>query len=215
VFLASVGGGDFGVGSSYEGLLVVGERDVVVDALADGGVTAFVVPAAPGRIAVIPKEEQAGGVADVATIAALLSGRHGLPVLVHDMYDSDLLSLWVYEQGVVVHEYISEMGHVGEVEETNSGFVRVIDGVTYAPDDKGPVGPRGADPDKLVPFGVGTIDRERLGRLLKSAPDWVYAHEMHVAIAMALNLAPDPLITDYHWVERGEVALDTVHIAPR
>ena len=196
------------MGTSYEGLLAVGDQRVVVDALTDAGTAALVVEAAPGRVAVIPKEDARWGVADVVTVATLLSGRHGLPVLVHDMYDSEVLTLRVYEQGVVTHEYVSEMRHVGHVEETGDGFFRVVDGVSYRLDDPAaPSGPRGADPDRLTPFGVGAIDRDRLGRLLVSAAQYVFANEMHADVITALNLDPTPLTTAYRWVERGEVEL--------
>ena len=203
------------MGTSYEGLLAVGELDEVAAALADGGVTAYVAAAASGRIAVIPKGDRRWNVADVAPIAVLLSGQHGLPVLAHDMYDSDRLWLWVYEHGVVTHEYISEMATVGDVVETSQGFIRTVDGVGYALDDPAaPRGPRGADPGRLVPFGVGTIDHAHLGRLLASASDWVFANEMHAEIAVALNLDPEPLTTAYHWIERGHVELDAIHVTP-
>jgi hypothetical protein len=205
-----------GMGTSYEGLLVVGDLETVAGALAEGGVTAYVATAAPGRIAVVPKGDPRWNVADVATIAVLLSDEHGLPVLAHGMYDSDVLALWIYENGVVTHEYISEMAHVGSVEETEEGLTRTVDGVTYALDHpNAPRGPRGAAPDKLAAFGVGMIDHVRLGELLVSARDWVFANEMHAAIAQALNLDPGPLMIAYHWVERGDVRLDAVHVTPR
>jgi hypothetical protein len=204
------------MGTSYEGLVVVGDQGAVVDALTGAGVAALVVEAAPGRVAVIPKEGLRWGVADVASVAALLSGRHGLPVLVHDMYDSHRLTLLVYEQGAVTHEYISEMRHVGDVVETGEGFIRVVDGMSYALDDPAaPSGARGADPDTLTPFGVGAIDRDRLGRLLAGGPEYALATELHVEILTALNLDPAPLTTAYR-VERGEVELaDAVQVTRR
>jgi hypothetical protein len=196
------------MGTSYEGLVVVGDQSVVVDALTDAGLAALVIEAAPGRVAVIPKEDARWGVADVVTVATLLSGRHGLAVLVHDLYDSEVLTLRIYEHGVVTHEYVSEMRHVGHVEETGEGFFRVVDGTSYRLDDPAaPSGPRGADPDRLTAFGVGAIDRDRLGRLLVSADQYVFANEMHAEVIKALNLDPIPLTTAYRWVERGEVEL--------
>ena len=203
------------MGTSYEGLLVVGDLETVAGALAAGGVTAYVATVASGRMAVIPKGDPRWNVADVAPIAVLLSGGHGLPVLAHDMYDSDRLSLWIYEHGVITHEYVSDMASVGRVEETSEEFVRTVDGVTYALDDpSAPRGPRGAAPDQLARFGVGTIDYVRLGELLASSRDWVFANEMHAAIAEVLNLDPGPLTVAYHWIEGGDVDLDAVHVTP-
>ena len=119
------------------------------------------------------------------------------------MYDSEVLTLRVYEQGVVTHEYVSEMRHVGHVEETGDGFFRVVDGVSYRLDDPAaPSGPRGADPDRLTPFGVDAIDRVRLGRLLVSGDQYIFADQMHADVIEALNLDPTPLTTAYRWVER-------------
>ena len=61
------------MGTSYEGLLVVSDQAVVVDALTDAGVAALVTEAAPGRVAVSPKEDARWDVADVVTVATLLS----------------------------------------------------------------------------------------------------------------------------------------------
>jgi hypothetical protein len=210
-------GGGRGMGTSYQGLLVVGDLETVAEALAEGGVTAYVATAATGRIAVIPKGDPRWNVVDLTPIAVLLSGPLGLPVLAHDMYDSDRLALWIFQRGVITHEYISDMASVGNVDETGEGFTRTVDGVTYGLNDSNaPRGPRGADPDKLAPFGVGTIDKARLGALLVSAADWVFANELHAAIAEALNLDPNPLMVAYHWFERGEIEqLDAVHVTPR
>lgn len=208
-----MGDGRAGMGTSYQGLLVVGDLDVVVGALADGGVTAYVAQAAPDRVAVIPKESLSRSYADVASIAVLLSGQHGLAVLVHEMYDSDLLSLWVYEHGVVTHEYVSDIAITGEVMETDEGFVQTIDGVTYAMDDPAaPSGPRGADPVKIAPFGVGVIDRDRLGRLLVNGDDYAFVEGWHRLIVEALNLDPEPLTVAYRWFERGDRELGAVHV---
>jgi hypothetical protein len=38
---------------------------------------------------------------------------------------------------------------------------------------------------------------------------------MHAEIADVLNLDPEPLTIAYHWVERGEVELDAVHVTRR
>jgi hypothetical protein len=94
-------------------------------------------------------------------------------------------------------------------------FTRTVDGVTYAPDEpSAPRGPRGAAPDKLARFGVGTIDHARLGELLVSARDWVFANEMHAAIVEALNVDPNPLMIAYHWIEGGDIAVGAVHVTP-
>lgn len=44
------------MGTSYEGLLIVGELEAVVEALTLGRVEAMAVEAAPTRIAVIPRD---------------------------------------------------------------------------------------------------------------------------------------------------------------
>jgi hypothetical protein len=50
--------------------------------------------------------------------------------------------------------------------------------------------------------------------LLVSARDWVFANELHAAIAPALNLGPKPLMISYPWVEGGDIELDAVTVTP-
>ncbi len=195
------------MGSSYENLLIVGDIDDVVAGLSAGGFVAIVAIVADDRVAVLPREG-AYGVADLDPIAAYVSGTCAMPVLAQQVYDSDLVSLSVYRDGLQIHGYMSETSGIGEVLETADGFVRVVDGVTYAEGDPAaPTGPQGADAGSLIPFGVGEIDAGDITTLLSGASEYVFAENHHADILRALNLGTLALTAAFRWVEEGDVEL--------
>jgi len=194
------------MGTSYEGLLVIGARAMVVEVLAAERLIAVVADVGPDRIAVIPDEDQLNG-ADHTDIAECLS-RAGGRVLAHAVADSDTLFMSVYDDGRLRHDYVSEMANIGTPQETDAGLIRVINGVAYTEDDpNAPRGPHGADPEPFLRFGIGDIDRHELRRLLRSAPNYVFADDLHHDILTALNLATEPMTTSYRQLENLEVGL--------
>jgi hypothetical protein len=190
------------MGTSYEGVLVVAGIEQVRTALIQAEVTAIVAPVGRERTALLPREG-AYNVADVDDLARYLSGTCGFSVLAHSLYDSDLLSLYVYRGGECVHEYQSEMAYLGTPFEDDDGEMKVeLGGVLYDPDDESlPSGPGGADPEVFVPFGTGDVDLDRLGALLRGEgldeDEQVFAESRHWAVAQALNLQPAPLTEAY------------------
>ncbi|MFI0894842.1 hypothetical protein [Streptomyces sp. NPDC020983] len=156
------------MGTSYEGVLVVAGVGPVRTALAEAGVRAIVAPVGVGRTAILPREG-AHNVADVDELGCHLSGTCGFDVLVHSVYDSDLLSLYVYRGGECVHEYHSDTAFLGTAFEDDDGEMKLLsEGVLHDLDDPAlPSGPRGAEPDVFAPFGTGDVDLDRLGGLLR------------------------------------------------
>jgi hypothetical protein len=190
------------VGSSYEGVLVAAGVDQVRAALIRAEVTAIVAPVGLERTALLPREG-AYNVADVDDLGCYLSGTCGFSVLAHSLYDSDLLSLYVYRGGECVHEYQSEMAYLGTPFEDDDGEMKVeLGGVLYDPDDESlPSGPCGADPEAFASFGTGDVDLDRLGALLRGEgldkDEQMFAESRHWAVAQALNLQPAPLTEAY------------------
>lgn len=190
------------MGTSYEGVLVVAGAEPVRTALARAEVTAIVAPVGVERTAILPREG-AYHVAEVDDLARYLSGTCGFSVLVHSLYDSDLLSLYVYRGGECVHEYQSDRAFLGTPFEDEDNEMKVeLGGVLYDPDDESlPSGPCGADPEVFVPFGTGDVAIDRLGALLRGEgldeDEQAFAESRHWAVAEALNLQPAPLTAAY------------------
>lgn len=124
-------------------------------------------------------------------------------MLVHSLYDSDLLSLYVYRGGECVHEYQSEMAYLGTPFEDDDGEMKIrLGGALYDSEDESlPSGPCGADPEVFASFGTGDVDLDRLGALLRGEDldedEQVFAERRHWAVAKALNLKPAALTTAY------------------
>jgi hypothetical protein len=203
--------GDVGavMGTSYEGALVAAGLEQVCAALGGAEVTAIVAPVGVERTAVLPREG-AYNVADIDGLGRYLSGTCGFSVLVHSLCDSDLLSLYVYSGGESVHEYQSDVAHVGQPFKDADGEMKVVfDGVPFDfDDDSQPSGPRGADPGVFAPFGTGDVDPGRLGALLRGEgleeDQQVFAESRHWAIAEALNLQPAPLTSAYRHAKASD-----------
>lgn len=191
------------MGTSYEGVLVAAGVEPVRAALARAEVTAIVAPVGVERTAILPREG-AYNVAEVDDLGRYLSGACGFSVLVHTLYDSDLLSFYVYRGGECVHEYQSEMAYLGTSFEDDDGEMKVeLGGVLYASDDESlPSGPCGADPEVFATFGTGHVDRDRLGALLRcegldDEDACMYGQGLHWAVSEALNLQPAALTEGY------------------
>ncbi|WP_433890823.1 hypothetical protein [Streptomyces sp. CA-111067] len=198
------------MGTTYEGMLVMADAAPVCAALSAAGWTAIVAPVGAGRTAVVPREG-AYGIAEVDTLGELLSGAGaGFDVLVHSVFDSDLLSLYVYRGGESVHVYHSEMGYLGQPFEDEHGVMKIeFDDVLYDADDPAlPIGPRGADPAAFAPFGTGTVDLARLGALLRgenlTEDEQIFAEHRHWSVAESLNLRPSPLTTAYRHTKASD-----------
>jgi hypothetical protein len=103
----------------------------------------------------------------------------------------------------------------------------IIAGKMYAEDDPDlPSGSLGADPALFAPFGVGEVDTEQLGALLRGdrASDadgtpqvgtrpWLFEESRHVAILEILNLDPRPLIGGFRHLDLTTLPR-AVHVRP-
>ncbi|MEU0559541.1 hypothetical protein [Dactylosporangium sp. NPDC006015] len=195
------------MGTSYETMMVVGEFAGVVSALTDLDADAWVVPAAAGRVAVLPREGE-HGVADVDGLARSVSARLRTPVVSHVVVDSDAVLITVYRDGDRIHEYVSDRAalagrYTGDGSET---------GVRFG----------GADPGVFAPFGVGSVDLDRLGVTLRGefgTGTKVFAEFQHRLIVKAMNLDPAGLTTAFRWARQedlpGAVRVKPVGRAPR
>ncbi|MFC5911704.1 hypothetical protein, partial [Streptacidiphilus monticola] len=140
-----------------------------------------------------------------------LSSAAGLRVLVHSVHDSDLLTLRVYEGGEVAHRYYSDISCLGEAIEDENGEIHIrCAGRVYGLDEPRPQGAEGADARVLAPFGVGSVNLERLGSLLSGEglddEQKLFAEERHWAIVEALNLQPAALTSAYRHANVSDYA---------
>lgn len=194
------------MGTSYEGLLAVADLEEVRGAAIRTGLHALLGRLAAARTALVPTETY-GGVADIESIAEELSRECGCGVLAHGVYDSDVLTLWVYRDGERVHRYVSEVGALGEVYEDHDGLMKVeLDGVVYLESDPGrPSGPVGADPEAFLPFASGGADAEAITAALASGGYGGDAEGRHRALLRALNLDSALLREAYEFLGPDEV----------
>jgi hypothetical protein len=206
--LAGYSYGVVGVGTSYQNLLLLGEPETLRLTLPGLGVAGWLVPVGPARTALLPQEGD-GDYADVRQLARLLSGDAGIVALSNDVVDSDAVIMAAYRDGSLVHEYVSDQAMLVDWfidDEGNSRF-RLVD-VEYPVDTPAPRGPAGADPVALAPFGIGTVDLDRLGAALRgefggSGP--VFAEFQHRLILKAMNLDPRPLTTGFRWADPDDL----------
>lgn len=206
------------MGTSYQTLLVIDEPTRICAALAGIGVDAWVLPAAPGRVAVLPREDEYG-YAHVDQLAASLTAPTGGEALTNVVFDSDVVLMNVYRAGRRVHEYVSDQAMLVDWFIDDDGESRFrMGGVEYPASAPTPSGPSGADPDALAPFGVDPIDLARLGAVLRgelsNEDERLFAEQHHRSILLALNLDPSGLTTAFRWTGPGDLpGAVRVHLA--
>ncbi len=194
------------VGNNYSSILVAAEAADVAEALASFAPTAFAKSAAAGRTAV--GDEFFFGSEEVNEAAARLSRLSEIGAVAFWVYSSVALSAIAYRDGLPVHCYDSTADTlIARVIERDGRLQGDFENPYYlyeAGDPNWPSGVRGADPDWLLPFAAGAVDRDVLARLLdlRLIPDdkvvvrgdgsqrWLFASEHHCAIAEALHLDP-------------------------
>ncbi|HTJ66087.1 MAG TPA: hypothetical protein VL551_01035 [Actinospica sp.] len=194
------------MGITYEGTLAIADLEQLRDAMVRIGEVGLLAPIAAQRVAVLPTETY-GGVADVEEYAADISAAAGCSVLAHGVYDSDVLKLWVYRDGELVHRYVSDIGTEGSVFEDHDGLMKVeLDGVVYLESDPNrPRGPVGASAEAFADFGTGTVSREALLEVLADEqPGRVLSR--HREFLDALNIDSIVLHDTYDRIEASEVA---------
>jgi hypothetical protein len=204
------------MGTSYQTLLVVADLADVHAALVGPGADGLVMPAGPGRTAVMPREG-AWDVADVAKLAAQLGSAHGWPIMTNMLHDSDVVLLGVYHQGRLVHDYISDQTMLVDwfIDDDDVTKFRIGD-VEYPAGAPVPTGPAGADPVIFAPFGVGDVDADQLGRYLRgeTGEPKLFAERQHELILEALHLDPRGLTIGFrHTGATGLVLPGAVRVA--
>ncbi|GIF99082.1 hypothetical protein [Catellatospora citrea] len=204
------------MGISYQNLLLIGEMSQVRQAVTAAGADGWLVPAGPGRVALLPREGRCD-VADVAVPAERLSTALGTPVLTNELIDSDVVVMTVYQDGRAVHRYVSDEAMLVDwfIDDDGVAMFRIGD-VEYPADAAHPTGPSGADPQALARFGVGATDRARLAAVLRGESghgERLRADEQHHLILELLHLDPGVLTMACRWFP-GEDRADAVRVPP-
>ena len=191
---------------SYEGLLAVADLDDVREALGQAETHGLIARIAAARTAVVPTETY-GGAADIESTAEEISGICRCEVLAHRVYDSDVLTMYVYRDGLRVHRYVSEIGALGEVFEDHDGVMKIeVDGVVYRESDPArPKGPIGADPQAFLPFAFGEARSEAITAALASDGYAGNAEGRHRDFLRALELDSVLLREAYDHLDASEV----------
>nr|BFE64287.1 hypothetical protein GCM10020063_088130 [Dactylosporangium thailandense] len=193
------------MGTSYETVLVAAEFDDVVGVVRATGRAALVVPVVAGRVAVIPREEEWGG-ALLKPIALPVSQVLHCSVLTFEVFDSDVVTCRVYEDGRPTHRYVSELEMIVEwFEDSDGEFKARLDGEVL-PTDQLPKGPLGADAAAFAPFAVGAADLGAIDAALRNVDGSGFAEEQHAAILRALGLPVEALTIAFRHVRRDQFA---------
>ena len=181
------------MGSSYQTVLVTGERSRIRRGLWWGLRRAVVLPVGEQRWAVVPRGSH--GYAETAGLARRLSLGAGVWSARFEVFDSDFLSVEIYHGGRPRHEYHSDQGYVIE-DFDDDGEELLVDrlGRVYRDFDEVTHGPYGDDPSAFAPLGLGAVDLDALGAVLRGE---ARAEERHHEILHLLNLTPGPLQMTY------------------
>ncbi|MEU4160179.1 hypothetical protein [Actinoplanes sp. NPDC026670] len=181
------------MGSSYQTVLVAGERAQVRRGLWWGLRPAVVLPVGERRWAVVPRGRH--GYAETAGLARRLSLGAGVWTARFEVFDSDFLTAEIYSGGQARHEYHSDQGYVIE-DFDEDGEELLVDRLGRVHRDFGDVvhGPYGADPSAFAPLGLGEIDLAALGAVLSGE---ARAEDRHHELLHLLNLTPGPLQMTY------------------
>jgi hypothetical protein len=201
------------VGTSYETVLVVADLPRVRAALEARKVDAWLMPAGADRTAVIPREGEYS-YADPCRLAKTLSADLHTAALSNEVFDSDVVTLTAFRDGEQVHRFVSaqEIGLEWIVDDSGPATVVgfVLDGIEYSLDTvEAPSGPSGAEPEPLAAFGVGTVDRARLGAVLRGEfpeDERLFAEDWHAMILEAMNLDQRGLTIAFRWVRPADLA---------
>jgi hypothetical protein len=187
------------VGTSYQTILAVGGLAEIRAVLTDVGAEAYVTEVGERRWAVVPREDEESGYAEVDDLAQLITLRTGEPAVTFDVFDSDVMTATLHVDGHAAHRYLSDRGWVTEHwDDDDNEVLAGFDGTIYPVDAPPPSGPAGADPAVFAPLGVGAVDAVDLGAALRGevplddAPR-LFAECQHRAILDALRLDPCPL----------------------
>ncbi|MFI0795020.1 hypothetical protein ACH4OY_20390 [Micromonospora rubida] len=208
------------MGTSYQSILALGELAAVRAAVGDAGREAYVTAVGQRRWAVVPREEEESGYAEVNDLAELISAVTLEPAVAFNVFDSSVMSAIVYVAGEPAHEYVSDRSWVTEYwDDDDNEFWAGFDGTLHPVDGPlPPPGPSGADPAAFMALGVGEVDAGRLGAALRGdvplddAPR-LFAECQHAEILDALGLDPCPLTRPFRDAHPDRVPVP-LHLRP-
>jgi hypothetical protein len=181
------------MGSSYQTVLVTGDRSAARLALLRSWQRGVILPVGRLRWAVVPRARH--GYAETANLARQASLATGGYAARFEVFDSDVLSAEIFHDGVSVHEYHSDQGYVIEDFDDDDEPILVDRlGRTFRDESAVVHGPFGDDPERFAPLGLGDVDLATLGAALRGPER---AETQHHEILHALNLTPGPLQMTY------------------
>ncbi|MEU8046130.1 hypothetical protein AB0B71_18540 [Micromonospora echinofusca] len=206
------------MGTSYQTILALGALAQIRRVLTDVGTEAYVTPVGERRWAVVPREEEGSGYAEVDDLAQLITLLTREPAVTFDVFDSSVMRATVHAGGREVHRYLSDGGWVTEYWDDDNEVLAGFDGTLHPLDAPPPPGPSGDDPAVFAPLGVGAVDSVALGAALRGevplddAPR-LFAECRHRAILDALGLDPCPLTRPFRDTHLDHVPAP-VHVRP-
>ncbi|MEV4662226.1 hypothetical protein AB0J85_09760 [Micromonospora echinofusca] len=207
------------MGTSYQTILALGGLAQIRRVLTDVDTEAYVTPVGERRWAVVPREEEESGYAEVDDLAQLITLLTREPAVAFDVFDSSVMRATVHAGGREVHRYLSDRGWVTEYwDDDDNEVLAGFDGTLYPLDAPPPPGPSGDDPAVFAPLGVGTVDIVALSAALRGevplddAPR-LFAECRHRAILDALGLDPCPLTRPFRDTHLDHVPAP-VHVRP-
>ncbi|MBQ1073085.1 hypothetical protein KBX06_07905 [Micromonospora sp. C31] len=187
------------MGTSYQTILALGGLAQIRTVLTDVGTEAYVTRVGERRWAVVPREEEEGGYAEVDDLAQLITLRTREPAVAFDVFDSSVMRATLHVDGREAHCYLSDGGWVTEYwDDDDNEFLAGFDGTLHPVDAPPPPGPSGDDPAVFAPLGVGAVDPVALGAALRGEVPGddeprLFAECRHRAILDALRLDACPL----------------------
>lgn len=207
------------MGTSYQTILALGGLAQIRRVLTDVDTEAYVTPVGERRWAVVPREEEESGYAEVDDLAQLITLLTREPAVTFDVFDSSVMRATVHAGGREVHRYLSDGGWVTEYwDDDDNEVLAGFDGTLHPLDAPPPPGPSGDDPAVFAPLGVGAVDIVALGAALRGevplddAPR-LFAECRHRAILDALGLDPRPLTRPFRDTHLDHVPAPT-HVRP-
>ncbi|MEU4780704.1 hypothetical protein [Micromonospora sp. NPDC023633] len=192
------------MGTSYQTILALGGLAEIRRVLTDVGTEAYVTEVGERRWAVVPREDEESGYAEVDDLAQLITLLTREPAVAFDVFDSSVMRASLHADGreahrYLSHRYLSDRGWVTEHwDDDDTEVLAGFDGTLHPVDAPPPPGPSGDDPAVFAPLGVGPVDPVALGAALlgevplDDAPR-LFAECQHRAILAALRLDPCPL----------------------
>ncbi|MFH9860043.1 hypothetical protein [Streptomyces sp. NPDC017202] len=191
------------MGSFYGNVLVARPCEEAVPLLAGEGITGYALPVGPGHTVVHPDPETSSG-----DVAGGLSKLLGAPAVGTYVFDSDVVVMLVFGDGVLRLHYDSWPGYFDEPEtDENGNPLTPVDDFAFP-------APEGVDPDAFLPLAAGPVDRAALESALRGVPldpddgydgRYALAEAQHYDVMTCLRLDAARLTTGFRYLARGDL----------